>query len=68
MLETVILALITAIPPTIVALATFYQVRVVSSKTDGVHVLVNSNLAQVKADLAIAKEQIVRLTQLLEQK
>lgn len=48
----VLLAAIAAIAPIIVAL------RGINQKTDQIHGLVNSNLSEVKADLATANAQI----------
>jgi hypothetical protein len=61
-------ALFTALPPTLMALAAFWQAirngratAVVDAKTDVIHQLTNSNLTSVKADLAIALKRIETL-------
>ena len=51
----VLVAMIAAIPPTLVAYVAW---RALEKKTDEIHVLVNSNLSKVKADLASAVEEI----------
>ncbi len=55
------IALITALPPTIAALAALTVSIVNSLKANAIHVLVNSNLTAVKTDLAVATEEIKQL-------
>lgn len=66
LLTTVALAMLVAVPPTIAAVATLFVAMRQEKKTDEIHVLVNSNLTAVKADLAIANERIESLTKLIE--
>jgi hypothetical protein len=73
MITTIMLAMIVAVPPTLGAIANYVvakdQTKKVDEtliKTDQIHVLVNSNLTAVKADLAIANDRIASLTKLLE--
>lgn len=61
-------AIVTALPPTLVALGTLIVAWRNSNKSDKIekkseeiHVLVNSNLTAVKAELAEAKLQIAQL-------
>jgi hypothetical protein len=61
----VITATIAALPPTILALATWRQSRkntekadTIISKAEEIHTLTNSNLAEVKAELATANGKI----------
>jgi len=57
--------LVTALPPTLVALGALVVGVINSIKADKIHVLVNSNLTAVKADLAIANSQIQALQQMV---
>lgn len=52
--EIVLIALIAALPPTIAALATWRQGKII-------HKLVNSQLTAVKAELVMAKDEIGKL-------
>ena len=61
MSEIVLVALITALPPTLMALGAWMQVGRVEKKTDTVHVLVNSNMAALREELAAAKAHIQQL-------
>lgn len=65
MTDPVYIALIAAVPPTLVALGAFIVGIINSIKANKIHVLVNSNLSAVKTDLAIANERIVGLQALL---
>jgi hypothetical protein len=67
-----ILAIIAAVPPTLLALAAFMQSfknnilskdrsAKTNAKIDEVHVLANSNLTRVRADLAVALKRIETL-------
>lgn len=65
MSETVLVALIVAVPPTLTAFLAFLraghvaaQTREIADKAEIIHVAVNSNLAAVKADLVIANQRI----------
>lgn len=59
--ESVIIAALTAVPPTLVGVAGLVVSLRNSSKADSIHVLVNSNLHQVQSDLAIALHRITTL-------
>ena len=61
MSDTVFIALLTAIPPTLVALAGFIVTLKNGVKSDKIHVLVNSNMTKVQADLAAARLNIEEL-------
>lgn len=50
--------ILTALPPTLVALAGLIVSVVNSLKADKIHVLVNSNMTKVQADLAAANLNI----------
>jgi len=64
-LTAIAIAGIAAIPPTLVAWGALRQSQKNAAKSDEIHVLVNSNLASVKADLKIAQERIEKLEALL---
>jgi hypothetical protein len=53
--------LLTALPPTLVALAGLIVSVVNSLKANKIHVLVNSNMSKVQADLAGANQRIEKL-------
>jgi hypothetical protein len=53
--------ILTALPPTIVALATLVVSIINSIKANRIHVLVNSNMTKVQADLTIANQRIEAL-------
>jgi len=62
-----------ALPPTILAIATLVssshhtaQGEKLIEKTEQVHVLVNSQMTQVKLDLVAANERIEKLQKLVE--
>ena len=59
-IATIFVALFVAIPPTILAWNN-------NAKADAIHVLVNSNLTAVKADLAVANQRIDDLIKLVTQ-
>jgi hypothetical protein len=72
MSDVVVVALIVAIPPTIAALLAWSESKrttakadVIVAKADEIHTLTNSNLAAVKADLAMANSRIVSLEALV---
>jgi hypothetical protein len=72
MSDTVLIALIVAAAPTIAALGawresqkTTAKTEVVIAKADEIHTLTNSNLAAVKADLALANARILSLEALV---
>lgn len=74
MSDVLIVAVIAAVPTTIIALATLWQTirngakaTVLTRKADEIHVLVNSNLTTVKAQLAAALAEIVILKKLVAQ-
>lgn len=59
--DTTLSIILTALPPTLVAIATLIVSIINSMKADKIHVLVNSNMAKVQADLAIANMSIKEL-------
>jgi hypothetical protein len=67
--EPVTIALIVAIPPTLVAVVTLivgiYNAKEIKHKSDEIHILVNSNLTKVKSDLALALERVAKLEKLI---
>lgn len=65
---TLLQLLIIALPPTITGVLAIILSLTNSHKLDQVHVLVNSNLSNVKADLAIALDKISLLQQLISKK
>lgn len=65
MTDSVSLALIGGIAPTLAALGGLFVSLRNSKKSDEIHVLVNSNLTAVKADLALALERVDKLEKLL---
>lgn len=65
MTPVILLALIAAIPPTLAAIAAFIVGMVNSGKADKIHILVNSNLSEVKANLIIAEKRITLLEQII---
>ncbi len=66
MTDSTLVAVIAAIPPTLMALAAFVTSKQNGKKADQIHVLVNSNLTNVKQELSEAKEQIIALQSLVE--
>ena len=66
MSDSIIIALIVAIPPMLVA--TFGLIIGLKNikKADEIHILVNSNLSKVKADLEIALEKVDRLENIVK--
>lgn len=68
MTEPLTIAYIAAVPPTLVAGASVFVGLRNSKKADSIHVLVNSNLTAVKADLALALERVAKLEQLLTER
>ena len=65
MLQAVMVAVIAALPPTIMAYVAWRQLAI---KSEQIHVLVNSNLTQVKADLEHALTEIAALKKTLKSK
>lgn len=65
MIQEVLVALITAGPPTIMAYVSW---RKLTTKTDEIHVLVNSNLTKVKSDLQHALAEIATLKKALKKR
>jgi len=65
MSDAVIIAMIVAIPPTLVALAGLIQSILNGRKAEQIHVLVDGNMSDVKRDLAIAMAEIQNLKALL---
>ncbi len=61
MTDSILIAIIVALPPTLTALAAFKQGIKISKKTDEIHELTNSNLTSIKAELAIANQEIADL-------
>lgn len=66
MTEAVQIACVVAVPPTLVAIAGLIQSMRNGKKSDQIHVLVNSNLTAVKADLDLANQRIAGLMAKLE--
>lgn len=73
-MQTFVVALVVALPPTLAAMAGLIQSRLNAAKSDTIiekaneiHVLTNSNLTAVKAALAEAQEKIESLEQLVTQ-
>lgn len=54
----IVTAVLTALPPTILAIASLIQGRKIIHKADEIHTLTNSNLTKVTADLALATKRI----------
>jgi len=65
LLTSVALAVLVALPPTIAATGALIVAMRQEKKTDEIHVMVNSNLTSVKADLAMANQRIEDLSKLL---
>src|SRR5687767_536697 len=70
--ENIILAIIAAGPPFLMAVAAFWQgkkngkaAEKIQADTTQIHLLVNSNLAKVTTDLAAANEKIVDMHKLI---
>jgi len=59
--HSILLAAIAAIPPTIVATASWLSSKRNEKKLEEVHLLVNSNLASVKVDLQRATDLVQKL-------
>ncbi len=66
MSESMVVAFIAAIPPTLMALASLLKSQENGRKSDQIHVLVNSNLTNVKQELADANKRIVQLQKTVE--
>lgn len=65
MSEPIIIAMIVAIPPTLAAILSAWIGLANMKKSDGIHVLVNSNLTKVKQDLEIALKKVESLENVL---
>ncbi len=65
MTDPIVLAFLAAVPPTIAAVAGVIISYINSKKADAIHVLVNSNLTEVKENLAEAKLEIKTLRDLV---
>ena len=63
MLQSITVAIIAALPPTIMAYVAWRQLAI---KSEQIHVLVNSNLTKVKADLSRAVKEIAALKKALK--
>jgi hypothetical protein len=63
-----LVALIAALPPTLMAMATFQQRRRIVKTVDQVHTLTNSNLSRVLTDLKLANDRIEKLEKLISAK
>ena len=61
-----VVALIAAIPPTLMAFVSLLKSQENGRKADQIHVLVNSNLTNVKQELADANKHIVQLQKTVE--
>lgn len=57
--------ILTALPPTLVALAGLIVSVVNSIKSNKIHILVNSRMTEVKADLAAARLNIGELQEII---
>lgn len=66
MTDAVALAIVAAIPPTLAGVAALIVSIRNGKKSDQIHVLVNSNMTAVKADLATAAKRIASLEALLD--
>jgi hypothetical protein len=64
-IQAVVVAVIAALPPTIVAYVAWRQLAL---KSEQIHVLVNSNLTEVKANLAHALTEIAALKKVIKGK
>ncbi len=58
MTESIIIAMIVAIPPTLVAIAGLIQSVMNGKKSEQIHILVNSNMLALKAELHAAAIEI----------
>lgn len=65
MTDTTLTIVLTAIPATLVALATLIVGIINSIKANKIHFLVNSNMTKVQFDLATAKKEIDGLKELI---
>jgi hypothetical protein len=65
MSDSTLAIILTALPPTLVALAGLIVSIVNSFKANKIHVLVNSNMHQVQTDLATANQRIEELQGLI---
>lgn len=63
--EVVILALIAAVPPTLTAVAVLVISMRNSKKADAIHVLVNSKMTAVQAELAEAHRRVEQLEKVI---
>ena len=68
MTDMVQIALIAGVPPTLAALGAFVLGILNHRQGNAIHVLVNSNLTEVKADLLLATQRIERLQNALVKK
>ncbi len=66
MSDIVWVALIASVAPTIAAIAAWRASKRNGVKADQIHVLVNSNLERVQADLALANSRIAGLINIIE--
>lgn len=66
MTESIMIALIISVPPTIAALAAMIVGLRNSKKADAIHILVNSNMTRVQADLKLALARVKKLEELLK--
>lgn len=64
----VMIALLAATPPTLVAGVSVFIGLNNIKKAEEIHILVNSNLSKVKSDLEIALDRIIKLEYLLTKK
>ena len=64
-LSTILVAVMVALPPTLLAWRTTRKVEKVQTTANEIHVLTNSNLAAVKASLEAANERIISLEKLV---
>ena len=64
-LLTISVAALTALPPTLMALATWRQGRTIIEKTIEIHTSTNSNLAALTKTLEVAQEKISGLENMI---
>jgi hypothetical protein len=60
--DQILVAIITALPPTLVALGALVIGLLNRVKTEEIHILVNSNLTQIKTDLTNSQLMVINLT------
>lgn len=73
MTDAVVLAIVAAVPATVIASATLWssiangrKAKITEAKVDVIHELTNSNLSALKADLALANQKIAGLLEIVD--